>query len=506
MSLKSKLLLPSLIVILLGSYLYFSYKTTGIEQKYNQNLLHLSHNLRDLYQKLGEIKPKDLLTYLEEIKKDASLASLIAIADNNFIIKSTTKNQDKPLPEELDFQIIGDLAKGEFKPDQQKLYTRYYSNHEEKKSKFNIYVAPTTNNEIICIAYPYKMNRKEITKIALEILVLITILVILATLIYIKISRQEKPKIIKKKKEIVNLDINQKTVAENDNLVSQETSNIATESLNNYVLTLFKTITNNFSPKTISLYLRNYNDKLTKSYELKGQSFIKIQADNFDCLDITKESYQTSLTDDDSQIGLPIIFNKALVGRLVLLKNSPFTTDEIKEIKNELEIIAKQINNYLTIDDLLLDKDTGLYSKIHFELKYNEQVRLAENTDHDFSLIFIKMTEPKTSLEKKEINTIIKLISATITEHLKGDDYLCLYDNYLAIILPRVKGDEALAISNSLRITLTKYRIKINPEKILPITPSFGIASTTTTVNKSQILTTALNNLKLDLDQLAKTN
>jgi len=510
---KTKIFLPSILLTLTVIYLYFNFKIGDLEKKTFQNLQRTTQRINQLYTDLKNITPSNLLSYLEAVKKDYPNVSLVAIADKNFVLKSVTKNNKKELEESTYQNLLKDLTQGKFKPEyliknNNKIFTRYYPPNQENKKKYYITAKKTKNDDLILVVYPYQANKKLLLKTSLEIFLIVLVAIIIVTFIYLKIFKlpfltkitEKDQSKLRNENKSRQLNLSKKTITEEKSIISHKTSSIATESLNDYVFSLFKKIHSNYKPDLISLYLRNNPQKLTKSYELKGKSFIKIESDNFASLNIHPDLEKTILANQDTQLKLPINFNKALIGVIEIISKTSFDTDQIKAIKAELESTAKYINNFLVIDDVFIDKESGLYSQIYFELKYNEQLRLAQKDGRLFSLIFMSLF-PKTDQEilPTEKNTIIKLISPTIAEILKEDDYLCLYEDHLAIILPNVKDDENLAIANSLKESLSKYKIKIKEGKTFQLKPVFGLSSSSLIEDKSQILSTASQNLKLAL-------
>jgi hypothetical protein len=150
----------------------------------------------------------------------------------------------------------------------------------------------------LLIAYPYRADSRTLVRLALEMFLLVILAVIITTAVYI--IRVRRPwRDSEEKAEDPPSDIPTIKAAHartlRPSIVREESmerpleSSVAAHSLNSYIFDLLRKISAQYDLDSLSLYLKNRQNSLSKTYELKGKRFLKIDSDTFETMDIDNE-------------------------------------------------------------------------------------------------------------------------------------------------------------------------------------------------------------------------
>ncbi|MCP4137783.1 MAG: hypothetical protein GY754_42875 [bacterium] len=449
-----------------------------------------------------------LRSFINKMLEQNPDLALMAIADANHTILADDKNDSFITTARLYNSIIRGFTNGQLNIKQGETFTKHTFPYK-KKDKLTCYIfINDVKNKKLLMVFPYKPGKDKIIRVVLGIALIIIIFIILSTVAFMVFTsppkKEDDDKVIVAD-NIISLKPGDRAMETSANKASIDTSNSAARSLNSYVYSLFQKIQTQYNPESISLYLKDGTDKLSKSYELKGKSFIKIDSSTFDIIDTSSDiglelkKAATMIMEKGKKVIIPVIFNNDLIGVVSLTSGPELSGAHIKDIKSSIMSIAGNLSDFLVINDVMTDKTTGLYSKSYFDMKYNEQLKLFE-TDPEkktvFSLVFISLFNPDLELKPAQKNNVIKLTSPTLLEELKKDDYLCLYNDFLAAILPNTNSDQSIGMAEKLQLSLSRFRIKVQPDKILEIRPFFGIASSDRLKSGESMLDKAIHNLE----------
>ncbi len=169
-----------------------------------------------------------------------------------------------------------------------------------------------------------------------------------------------------------------------------------------------------------------------------------------------------------------------------LIRVSDRQQEQLRAIKKELQVKAKQLEHLANTDDL-----TGLNNRCRFLELLQKEIKRAERTGRALSLMMIDIDH------FKRINDRFG--------HMAGDRVLSHFANLLlvhtreideagrlggeefGITLPETTAKEALAIANRLKNKVENQRFVISSETI-KITISIGIAALKETETREQLL------------------
>lgn len=284
----------------------------------------------------------------------------------------------------------------------------------------------------------------------------------------------------------IDLNLEDRPDERGDRALSRETSNVTSDALGRYIHELFKKINKSFGTNTLSLYIFHTSGRLIKTMEYKGKAFLKIDSTSFDAIDIDSEvgrelrNGATMVLDDGRKIVIPLKYRDSFLGTVNIVRKKGFDGSEIREIKSSIKGILKNIHDYIAVNDVMTDTDTGLHSKIYFNLKYNECIKSWKYKGKDFSIIVLLLFDKIEQIGVNEKNSVIKLVAPSISNIIKNDGFICSYDEYIAILLNDSNARRAKRIARDIRSSLMKYRIRINPETVIQVVPSIGISSSDT--------------------------
>ena len=141
------------------------------------------------------------------------------------------------------------------------------------------------------------------------------------------------------------------------------------------------------------------------------------------------------------------------------------------------EDIARLLSEYILLNDVVVDRSTGLYSKTYFKLRYEEHKKLFLNKQINFAVILISVFSGNKNLMLDDNNILIREISSRIMESLSTNDILCRSDNLLSILMPDADKLKALSTAEKIRASLNEMEIRVEKSQYT-VHPFIGYAST----------------------------
>lgn len=192
----------------------------------------------------------------------------------------------------------------------------------------------------------------------------------------------------------------------------------------------------------------------------------------------------------DSEAGLavlPLQVEHDLIGvvRVPFPKGQSFSPQTIEDVARYIRAVAAVVGNIYQLtrsQDLAMRDDlTKAYNRRFFESYLEEEIERARRYGSLFSIIFLDMDDLKMvnnfyghltgSRTLQEVAKRILGAVRTIDKVVRfGGDEFC-------IILPETDQEQAIAVANRVRKSLTGSALHVDAELELSVTASFGIAS-----------------------------
>ena len=497
MTAKTKIIFFGAAVTITFLLAYFFIRPGMIEKEYIDTVSSTASNigwLLNSFDKDTNLKDRDLARFKKAINARFGEINFLAIADTERKILNRTLLD---MSNELNFSLVQNFEEGKIL----KAPGMIVRNHNQKK--YYIF-SRTVNGGHIITAFPFSLTRKACIKLILEVILLILFAILIATILYVAIYRKGKIKDDATYRVVdIGAPVKHAPAVMDDQKAAQELSNFASETLSTYVFDLFKDIANTYSPDIVSLYIMSKDtESIAKSFEMRGHSFLKIDSDDFDSIEIGNEvgrelkNASTLVLDNGKRAILPVMYRNSLLGALELHRGIPFNGPEIADVKTQLGNISRFLSEYIFFKDVAIDEQTGLYSRVYFNLKLREQGKRAASGSN-YAVMMISQIGDDTFLDETQHVELIRISGSKIAGHLREDDILCRIENYIAILLPDITLDESIDRANKITAALSSAKIKML--KNLKITPviHIGIASTENLGKDEDMLSAAHQHLEL---------
>ncbi|MDY6933247.1 MAG: hypothetical protein SVZ03_03380 [Spirochaetota bacterium] len=494
---KRLIIISSVLITLFILFIYIPFRTNLLEKKSLKSLISSSKRITIAYnafEKGKNIQRKNLYNLIEQTQKEYSNLEIIAFIEKNNTILMQGKNDENIKDNETFDSIMDSFIKGEYIIDKGNEYiTRYFN-----QMKYYIFVKDITDGKILMI-FPYKLSRALVIQLLLEISLIIIISIISTSLVYIHnkklASSEETPHSY--------INISKMNTNRANRKKTKAAFNMAMDSLNDYCFELFTTISSQYSLQSISLYLMNKKtQQLNKTYELKGNSYISINSSNFDSIDIQNEMSEELkksaiiILENGKKLILPILYDSTLLGIISIIRESGFRGKEINTMRAQLSDIGKPLSEYLLFNDIIINEETGLYSKTYFRLKYDEQRKLFQSMGNRFAVFIISILNNEEDFDVNEKNLLIKSTSSKIRDFLKVDDIICWFNDDFVILAPNLDLLGAIEIGQNILDSLGDFFVKAPRGVVLKPKPYIGIATTDSVEKDEDILDAAFQNVK----------
>ncbi len=396
MAKKLRIVIPALVVTGVSIFLYLTFRVQAIEKNLLKPALKVSYRevLTPLAKNkdLGWDNKEVLTTAVRGITGKHPELALIAIADFNYQMKISIKNDRYVTSVKLLDSIVHDFMNGRFnKPRERQPVTAYYDivqDGEEKQLKFYLF-STALNDHFILVGYPYRLGTRLVTRIILEISLIAILIVIGSALIHILSNRE--PLVITEpadsetahgeNAESIDIDEDEtedyglateedvfREMTDNNrpheqSVTPEEPPSPATgasmppqESLNGLTYEMLLSIYEKYGPDTISVYTPADRRTVSKKYELKGDSFTKFTDEKEDIIDITSAVGQElrnasiMIINNGREVVLPLIRNNNFLGTLRMLRNEAFKGNEISGVQDEITYTLARIEPHILTD------------------------------------------------------------------------------------------------------------------------------------------------------------
>lgn len=496
---RYKIIISSIFITAIILFIYASLRSEAYEGDYIQSMQENSTRIEASlqgYQQGTALKDKNLNYFLSSVIKKYENIALIAVALQDNSILAINKNNRYFESNELYDSIIRDFKEKGIKTDSKRSFVIRYFN----QTRFYIFIKTMFDAKILVI-YPYQLYVPLKTQFILEMVLMAILSIIIHSLIYLYLQ-QRGGMSDDVSYNVVPVGGDAATVLPKKNNVVRNIKDIASNSLNTYVAELFDSISKRYGPESISLYVIEQENKLGKRFELKGKTFFTINTSDYEIIsldnDLGYELKKSSavILENNKKIVFPLTYRNIVIGVMIILRENGFNGNEIGDIKSHGGEIANFLNEYLMLNDIVLEKDAGIYSTTYFRLKYNELHNLFLNTNRHFGVILLSPFQDDIIEAYGEENTVIKNISGKINEQLNPDNILCKTGRNFSIIVPDTDKNDIFQISRKLLESLRDMKIRLRKNTYCTLHPYIGYATTVNLQNGDDPLEIAERNLK----------
>jgi GGDEF domain-containing protein len=514
---------------------YYIFRSDNIEKKYISGIITKSEMIRpaaEMLNREASPDPNKVKKLFNEIMDKEPSAAALALTDRFDSLKYLIKNDGLIRSGTIVDLIISDIKEKNFNSDNKnEPFVRNYNDGTGGSERFYIYPFISGGQKTFAV-FAFKLERKTLVRLALEVLLLISFSFMLTGMALTLLRKKgladdpnvrtivlgakktpaEKPAGGRK----IKAESDKKTpradqIDENDlsPIIGTDTdknsnemirkSNPETESaieaLNARIFDLFKQIHKELKPESIALYIKKMEGRLSKTYELKEKTFLRIDSSLFDNIKISEiENIKRSgahVIDDGKVIRIALIDDESLLGLIEIRLKDSATSLDLGRLQTEVKDISKDIKEFLVINNVIVDRETGFYSSSYFNMKLSEQIYSAQKISTKFHLLLIDVFRD-VSIDKDQKNTVLKIIYPVIKKSAGETLELFLHSGKIAIILPEVNLKDAENIELAVTKDISRFRIKLSPENTIRLKPAAAIMSSSEAENVKEILKEAL--------------
>ena len=276
----------------------------------------------------------------------------------------------------------------------------------------------------------------------------------------------------------------------------------AVDTLNSRIFDLFKEIHKQLKPESISLYIKKMEGRLSKTYELKEKTFLRIDSSLFDNIKISEiDNVKRSgahIIENGKVIRIPLIDDESLLGVIEIRLKDSSTTLDLGRLEYEVQDISKEIKEFLVINNVIVDRETGFYSTSYFNMKLSEQIYSAQKINTGFYLLLIDVFND-VNIDRDQKNTVLKIIYPVIKRSSGDTRELFLYNGKIGMILPGVNRKEAESIELEVSRDISKFRIKLTEDNTIRLKPVGAIMNSMDAHNVKEILKEAMKLFDVEL-------
>jgi len=527
---------------------YYIYRCEYIEKEFIEELKNKQNSLKPLAHRLNmEQKPdsnrlKKIFTEL--IDRDKSIAAM-AVTDRMGRLRFMVKNDSLLISGRIIDSLVRDIKEKKFsQADNKKPEVKNYTGSDWLGDRLYVYRFSSGGQSTIA-AYSITLDRMKKIRLALELILIASGILITTAGIILLLKKSgiltenkeyriktivigerkqaaEKPgKTVKQKKTVKKASIEKKPalqtgkgktaaqIDENELLPvagenSEEkvgrkakksgTDETGVRALNEKIFILFKKIYSNTSPESVSLYMKLVEGKLSKAYELKGKSLIKIDSLSFDSIpiqDIEKKSgADKPVYRENGQILIPLFNAGTVIGLIAIQAGEKTSTININSFKKEITAISDEINSYITGENIITDSATGFYSSRFFMNRLTESINSSIDTGREFSLFLVNIFAGL-DLDSNQKETILKIMRPALTKTVGEEKEIFLHEERICMILHDTAGKERDAVKSRLTGEISKFRLKTGEETILTLNPQSILRNSADSKNIKKILAEA---------------
>ncbi len=513
MKIKVMTILSGVILASISAISYIQYKSGEIQQiKLSNSAVQYERSKSRAELLLSNDSGQDADTVLSDILQSNGNIAEILVTNSNGFIEKIGKGiyfRESSAGEEYIRNLIRtNTADGEHSLSQNPLVI---SNALLKKD-YHLFSLRKNNNRAFMLISP-GLDRKSVVRMSIEIILITTMVLICTSLLHMIFRRKNYREIADESRiKIIDLTTGRKNTDSSDILSPEEPDNtsdsIQTEtfqideaelqyvmdpeknavkkdlqtkepdresesisSMNSNVLSLFKGIKAKLPAISIALYIKKMDGILNKSYELKGKTFLRVDSAVLDCIKISdiKNINQSGaiIADNGQAIKLPIIHDSSLLGLVEIKLDQAATRIDLDGIKTLLMDFSGKIRDYLSINNIIYNRDTGLYSEAYYKMKLDEMNYRMEKTGTGYSVLFIDLFDAGNVPEEKK-NTVIKIMQSEIKNSPGNNGTLFHNGEILSMITDNTDMEVLNRAREEIISAVSRFRIKL-PDSVVTL-------------------------------------
>lgn len=260
----------------------------------------------------------------------------------------------------------------------------------------------------------------------------------------------------------------------------------AADSLNRKIFAFFKKIHGKMSPESISLYIRMTENKLSKAYELKGKSLIRIDSLAFDSINISEiekiNKPGTYITGNGESVRIPLVWEGAITGLIEIRTGGNATAVNLSIDQSDIADVTREIKNFIVENNIITDAETGFYSSRYFTSRVAESI--AEGKV--FSILMINIF-PGVYADRKQKDMILKVMRPVLTKAAGAKNPVFLHKDCISLILGSSEK-ECQNIEAALTKEISRFRLKISDDNTVKMNPQSILRSSADSRNTCNIL------------------
>jgi len=527
---KSKIRNTSIFLIIAVITLvpYYLLRSQNIEKQYLNGIKEKTEMIRSAVDMLSTEEspdPEKIKKIFNEIVINEPATAALIFTDRLDRMKYLIKNDGLMKSGNTVDLIIKDIRNKTFIPSSGNgSFIKDYSNGKGGKDRFFACTITSKDRKTYAV-YAYRLDYKILTRLGLEVLLILSFCfmmtgIVLSLLIRKGITEdvniktivlgakkdcgdgEKQEKIPSKGKspkadQINESDLkpilstsgnrNRNEMARKENIKTEA----ASDSLNDRIFDLFKKIHRELKPESIALYIKKMEGRLSKSYELKEKSFLRIDSSLFDNIKISEiENIKRSgahILEDGKVIRIPLIDDESLLGLIEIRLKDSVSALDLGKLHSEVKDTARDIREFLVINNVIVDRETGFYSPTYFNMKLAEQIYSAQKIGTDFFLILIDIFNGL-SITHEQKNTVLKIIYPVIKKSSGEAHELFLYRDRIAMIMSGVGLKEAEDMELAVAKDIAKFRIKLSHDTVIKIQPVVVVKNSKDSENVKEIL------------------
>ncbi len=453
----------------------------------------------------GTIPVIELKKLTASVEKEYPVMAVLFIAKNDRTpLQSLVRNTWIPSNHTLE-KIKNDFKTREIEQsDPSQPVIRYYGEKEKDhaKKRFYAFIRQLQGYTLFAL-YPYHADMRMVTRLILEVLLAILGAVVITALIFIRGGRKNEspipstqpssPRPVPEEalRPVSPSSVNEMAMKEDIAFAG------ARDSLSSYIFQIFGDMKSRYEPVSVALYIKTAEQVLSKTHELKGNTFLKIDSATYDTIDLTADIGQglkenaAMVLKGGRRILIPLRHDTALLGVIVMEGEEPFEGPRLQQVRRELSDTTSELARHLVINHIMTDPVTGLYSRTFLEMQVNQRLE-----DNALSLVALSFLPPGLVLSEAQKKIVISMILPVIRDFLSPSDLVSRIDDTLVLLMAQRGHDGATETARSLADTLGKYRLKMKEGEVISLHMAAGISSLEKGSSRGSLINDALNTLE----------
>lgn len=523
-------------ILALSLGLYYHFRWPFIEQGYIKSTMEKAESIRPAASRITPATTgESLKKFFDALSVNDRALAAIATADMNGNVQQIVKNDSMVHSGRMVDKLINDIKESSGRENSPS--GAAISSFTEKAGAGNSYYVFSMNTGTLrfIAVYVFRPEKPLLIRIAMELMLILTAAVMAAAGTAAMGRKKGRPVIQKNtaevpaKKSVETVKPAKKTAgkkarADNSDAACIDESELfaskyvkeqsitadaaakdnagtsaVADALNTVVFELFKKIRAELSPETVSLYMKKTEKRLSKSYELRGKTFLRVDAPVFESILISELAEASRpgahITEGGTKVRIPLFDSELLVGLVEIILKDSATAMDLGRIQKEVKETSRQIREFIVINNVIVDPATGYYSSSYLNMKLGEQIYSAMKHRSGFCLMVVDLFGGR-EIDTEQKNTMMKVL-LPVVKKATGDRFeIFNLDSRITVILEHMDAPGAERIGKSLEKEISRYRIKLADERLIRLSPAAAYTISFEAENLKDILRETLAKLE----------